>query len=93
MATIMVMHWPEVTKEQYELTRKKVDWEGNHPRGGKFHTAWFKDGLHVLDLWDSAQDFQRFAEERLIPVTQKLGVPGQPVVEFHEAHAVFAPNV
>jgi hypothetical protein len=37
MATIMKMHWPEVTKEQYEKVREIVNWEGDIPQGAKFH--------------------------------------------------------
>jgi hypothetical protein len=94
MATIMLMHWPEVTKAQYEAARKEVNWEKDVAKGGKFHVSWFgDDGLHVLDLWDSPQDFQRFVETRLAPVTAKLGIKTQPKVEFAESHAIFAPNV
>ena len=94
MATVMLMHWPEVTKEQYEAARSEVNWEGDVAKGGKFHVSWFgKDGLHVLDLWDSPQDFQRFVETRLGPVTAKLGIKTQPKVEFAETHRIFAPDV
>src|ERR1043166_4182707 len=56
MATVMLMHWPEVTKEQYEQARKEVRWETDLPAGAKFHTAWFgDDGLHVFDLWAGAK--------------------------------------
>ncbi len=94
MATVMLMHWPEVTKEQYEQVRRDVNWEGDHPVGAKFHTAWFgQDGFHVFDLWESAADFDRFVRERLTAGTQKAGIQGQPKVELAEAHAIFAPNV
>ena len=94
MATVMSMHWPEVSKDEYEKARKEVNWEGNTPNGAKFHVAWFgSDGLRVLDLWESQQDFQHFVERRLMPAVQKLGIKGQPKVEFAEAHAIFAPNV
>jgi hypothetical protein len=94
MATVMLMHWPEVSREQYEHARREINWEGNVPQGAKFHVAWFgDDGFHVLDLWESAEEFQRFTEERLMPGVQKIGIQGQPRVEFAEAHAVFAPNV
>jgi hypothetical protein len=94
MATVMLMHWPEVTKEQYEQARADVKWETDTPAGAKFHVSWFgDDGLHVLDLWDSPQDFQKFAETRLNPATQRIGIKGQPNVRLAEAHAIFAPNV
>ena len=94
MATVMLLHWPEASREQYEQARREVDWEGRTPRGAKFHVAWFgDDGLHVLDLWESREDFQRFSEQRLMPGVQKIGIRGEPRVEFADAHAVFAPDV
>ena len=94
MATEMLMHWPEVSKEQYEQARADVKWETDTPAGAKFHVSWFgDDGLHVLDLWDSPQDFQNLADTRLNPATQRIGILGQPNVQLAEAHAIFAPNV
>jgi hypothetical protein len=94
MATVMLMHWPEVTKEKYEEVRRDVNWEGEPPAGAKFHTAWIDaDGFHVLDLWDSPADFEKFVQQRLTPGVQKAGVGGQPKVEIAESLSVFAPNV
>ena len=94
MATVMLMHWREVSKEQYEQARADVKWETDTPAGAKFHVSWFgDDGLHVLDLWDSQQQFEKIVETRLGPATQRIGIQGQPNVQFAEAHAIFAPNV
>lgn len=94
MATVMLMHWPEVSKEQYEQVRKEVNWEGKVPQGAKFHVAWFsEDGFHVLDLWESQKDFDQFVSQRLMPGVKKIGAKGEPKVQFAQAHAVFAPNV
>ena len=41
MATVMKMHWPEVSTKQYEEARRQVGWENNVPKGAKFHVAWF----------------------------------------------------
>lgn len=94
MPTVMSMHWPEVSREQYEAVRKEVNWEGNTPAGAKLHVSWFADdGFHVLDLWETPQDFQKFVDERLTPGVQKVGVQGEPHVSISESHAVFAPNL
>ena len=94
MATVMNMHWPEVSKTQYEQARKLANWEGDTPTGAKFHAAWFaNDGFHVLDLWESQQDFEAFVAKRLNPAVQKIGIQGQPRVTFCDAHAIFAPDV
>jgi hypothetical protein len=94
MATVMNMHWPEVTRQQYEQVRGDVRWETDLPDGAKFHVAWWaSDGLHVLDIWESQAQFERFAQERLSGGVQRAGITTQPNVEFSEAHAIFAPNV
>ncbi len=94
MATVMNMHWPEVTKEQYEQVRGEVNWEGDVPAGAKFHVAWFADdGFRVLDIWESQSAFESFVQQRLMPGVQKVGVQGQPRVQFGEVQAIFAPDV
>ena len=94
MAVVMLMHWPEVSKAQYEQARKEINWEGKAPRGAKFHVAWFgEDGFHVLDLWESREDFEHFMEQRAMPILRMIGTQGHPKVQFAEAHAVFAPNI
>jgi len=94
MATIMLMHWPEVTEKQYHAVRKEVNWEGDAPQGSKFHVAWFADdGFHVLDLWESREAFETFVRDRLTAGVQKVGVQGQPRITFETTTAIFAPNV
>jgi len=93
MATVMVMHWPEVTREQYEQAREKVGWERDVPPGARLHVAWFDDdGFRVVDVWESAELFQNFVAGRLMPAVQQIGIHGQPKVEFREAVGVFVPN-
>ena len=30
------------------------------------------NGVHAVDIWESAADFQRFAQEQLMPSTKKI---------------------
>lgn len=93
MATVMKMRWEGVTRDQYDQARKVVSWETDVPKGAIHHVAWFTDGgINVIDLWDSAADFNTFVESRLMPGVQEVGIQGEPQVELHEAHAVFAPR-
>ena len=92
MATVMEMKWPSITRDDYERAREAVNWEGDVPEGAIFHVSWFEDGLRVLDVWESQQDFERFGSERLMPTLQELGIArDEPQVEFHDAHTYFAP--
>jgi hypothetical protein len=93
MATVMEMKWSSISRDDYERAREAVNWEGDVPQGATLHVAWFEDGLRVIDVWQSQQDFERFANERLMPKLQELGIGSdEPEVQFHDAHAYFAPN-
>ena len=86
------MKWPGVTPEQYDTVRKDVNWEGDRPKGALFHVASFGDGaLHVTDLWESAEDFGRFVEQRLTAGTQRAGIQGQPETHVFPVHATYTP--
>jgi hypothetical protein len=90
MATVMEMKWPSISRDDYERAREAVDWEGNVPDGAIFHVSWFEDGLRVVDVWESEDAFNRFANERLMPKLQELEIGSdEPDVQFHDAHAYF----
>jgi hypothetical protein len=93
MATVMAMRWEGVTPEQYAAVMDKLGLDDEAPQGGIFHISGFEDGaLRVIDVWDSQGDFERFLGERLQPIVQELGLPGQPQVEYYELHNVWAPR-
>ena len=45
----------------------------------------------VTDVWESAEDFQAFVDDRLNPGVQQVGIEGEPEVQMTEVHRVFAP--
>src|SRR6185369_2901268 len=93
MPVMMMMQWNGVTREQYDAVRKIVNFEGNVPKGGMFHVAAFTDdGLHVADVWERAEDFQAFVDQRLMPGVQQAGIKGEPKVQILPAHNVFTPG-
>jgi hypothetical protein len=92
MAVMMVMEWPGIGAEEYEAARAHVNWEGDLPPGAMFHVVAVTDrGVRVTDVWESAEAFQRFVQDRLMPGVKELGIPGEPNVEILPAHRVFAP--
>jgi hypothetical protein len=86
----MEMTWDGVTPAQYDAALAEVKWEQEAPKGGLFHVAWFADGaLRVVDAWETAEEFQAFVDERLMPGVAKVGIEGEPVVSVASAHRVF----
>jgi hypothetical protein len=74
------------TVEQYEETIRRLDAAGaGSPPGRSYHCAFSGGGgLHVFDVWDSQESFDKFGET-LVPIMTELGAdPGEPqVVEVH----------
>jgi hypothetical protein len=93
MAVMMHMQWNGIGAAEYDAVRKVVDWEGNPPPGGLFHVmAVGDDGISITDVWETAEQFQAFAQDRLLPGVQQLGIGGEQRVEVRPAHAVFTPG-
>ena len=93
MPIVMMMEWVGITAAQYDQVRQIVNWEGNNPKGGLFHVAAITPtGLRVTDLWDSAEEFNKFVEERLMPGVAQAKITSQPRVEIYPAHAIFTPG-
>ncbi len=88
----MFMHWEGFTPHQYDTIRNIVQWEPNVPEGLILHIVSFNDwGAHITDAWENAENFNSFVEHRSMPAVQQAGIPGQPQVNIHPLHAIFAP--
>lgn len=45
-----------------------------------------EDGLRVTDVWETREQFEQFAEAKIGPITQEVGIPGPPQITFHDVH-------
>jgi hypothetical protein len=92
----MQMRWPGISRDDYDQAVDVVGWEKDHPTGGRTHIAWFDDGaLRVVDVWDSEDDFNRFAQDRLMPGLESAGIlegKGEPEVTFAPLHRQWSPD-
>ena len=81
----------QLTKSDYELLRREVNWEGNYAPGGVFHAAGFDEngGIHVADVWESKEHLDAFVAERLVPAFQKHNLQ-PPQVSVYPVHNVNA---
>jgi len=78
-----------ISKEQYDTLRREVNWEGNIPKGVMVHAVGFDPagGIHVADVWESAELLNEFVGSRLMPTFQKHGLQ-PPNVEVYPTHNV-----
>jgi hypothetical protein len=70
------------TQEQYDAIHQHMGVDQNPPEGLIFHSSGPIDGgWGVIDFWESADAFDRFAQGRLMPAVGELGeraFPGEP---------------
>jgi len=89
MAIAVQLDFSGATLEQYDEVIEKM---GFHPGGpgapsGLFHwVTKTEDGIRITDVWESKEAFEKFAQEQIGPVTQEVGVPAPPEVQFFEVH-------
>ncbi len=93
MAVAMFLRWDGFTREQYDAARALVAFNRDTAPGGLFHVAAVGErGIYVADVWESAEQFQTYLTERLLPAFAQLGISGQPEVEIVPVHALITPG-
>jgi hypothetical protein len=77
MPVLCILSGEGFTKEQYEEIKKEVDWEHAKPKGEIFHSIGFDNSgkYHVVDIWDSEQDFNNFINNKIKPAYDKINAP------------------
>jgi hypothetical protein len=94
MAIAMFMEWPGVTQQQYEAVLEELDLDRNPADGALLHVASITpEGLRVVDLWESAEAFDEFSQERMMPAVQNAGVDTEPTIAVHPVHNIYAPDL
>jgi hypothetical protein len=86
MAVAIVMDFPGGTREQYDQVVARMHLDGLLPPGAMHHTAGpTAGGWRVIDVWESREGFERFAEERIVPLSAAAGMrrPEMFTVELH----------
>jgi hypothetical protein len=89
VAVAFKLRIPGATIEQYEQV---IDLMGfgagvGDADGAIFHwVAKTDDGLLVVDVWETDEQFERFSAEQIAPFMQQVGIADPPQVTRHEVH-------
>ncbi|MFD4429280.1 hypothetical protein [Nocardia sp. NPDC058497] len=89
MAVAVELDFTGATMEQYDQVLEKMGFThgGTGGPGLIFHLARkTDDGFHVTDVWESAGQFQEFAQTTIGPLTKEVGLTAEPTVTIHEIH-------
>jgi hypothetical protein len=88
MQVVVSMSWQHVTPEAYEAAVDLIRLDDDPPLGLVSHVAWFTEsGLRAVDVWRTRDDFERFAQERLLPAAEQVpGFHGEPLLRVAPLH-------
>jgi hypothetical protein len=90
MAVCLMMQFAGVEAATYEAVMKELglrDANPDWPSGIISHVAGFtSDGMYVIDVWESQQDFDAFLESRLMPAFEAVGGLSQPQVTTFDVY-------
>ncbi|MFI5045761.1 MAG: hypothetical protein ACHQIG_01745 [Acidimicrobiia bacterium] len=92
MAIAVNMNFAGGTLEQYDAVCKKMGLapKGPAPDGALFHwAAKTDDGFRVTDVWETRDQFDKFAAEKIGPFAAEVGFTGQPEMSFTEVYNYF----
>ena len=97
MAIGLRLKFPGGTQEQYIAVHDHLDIESRPPHGLIFHSSGPIDGgWGVLDVWHSRNDFDQFAQDRLMPAVAELGdraFPEPPDIKEFPVHNYTTPTL
>jgi hypothetical protein len=90
MAVAIEMNFKGATLEQYDEVIKLMgldDPNAPTPEGAMFHwAAKTDDGIRVVDVWETKEQFDKFAQEQIGPYSQQAGIAGPPEMTYREVH-------
>jgi hypothetical protein len=95
MAVTFTLDMPGMTREQLDgLVQQLGAGPGKVPDGQIAHIeAITDDGARIIDVWESAEAYERFMQERLGPIFATAGLPPIDTPRMLQVHRVFVAEV
>ncbi len=92
MAVGVQIYFRGATLEQYDEVAEVLGLLPGSPMPwqGLFHwVTKTDDGIRVIDVWQSRDAFEKFVEEKVVPIYRDIGVTDPPEIEFFDVHNYF----
>jgi hypothetical protein len=89
MAHCIIMDFEAATAAQYDAVIEEMELNGRLPAHALYHGAGSPDGRNwrVVDVWETSEDFERFAAEKIGPITARHGI-GEPRITSFPVHEI-----
>ena len=87
-AVMIDFRGPGMDEGLYDQVNQRVNPPDNPPQGMIFHSAGPLPGggWRIVDVWETQEAFDKFAEEQIGPYSQQVGIEAPPETTVHEVH-------
>ncbi len=94
MAVAVFMHFPGLSREEYERLMADLELDANPALGEILHVAAdAPDGINVVDIWQTGEAATAFVEHRLRPTLRERNVDVELSVDVLPLRNLFAPDI
>jgi len=93
VAVAVQLDFAGATLDQYDEINERIGLLPGGPASPQelFHwVAGTDEGFRVVDVWESRVAFEKFAQEKLSPIYEEVGIPNPPEIQFFEVHNYLA---
>ena len=92
VATTIDVH--DMPNAEYRAVMDRMGVEARPEPGIYLHiTAQTDFGYRVIEIWDSQQGFEDFAQRRMLPALAELGIDRKTEITIKPLHNLFAPRL
>ncbi|MGH9207848.1 MAG: hypothetical protein ACRD1G_15045 [Acidimicrobiales bacterium] len=81
--------FPGATLDQYDQAIERMGYLPSGPSAQHELFHWVtktENGIRVVDVWESREAYEEFAEERVRPVASEVGISEPPEVGFFDVY-------
>jgi hypothetical protein len=89
MVVAVQLDFRGATLEQYDAMTERAGFLPGGPTSPQSFFHWVTktdDGFRVVDVWETRQAFESFAQEELTSLYKEVGLPHEPEIQFFEVH-------
>lgn len=91
---LMTMNVKGLTHKEFRAILDEMGVEARPERGIYEHISHPTDtGFRIIEIWESQEGFEEFAERRLKPAITKLEIQRETTIRFQPLHNFFGPRM
>jgi hypothetical protein len=94
MTVVTTIDMYDMPNTEYRAVLDRMGVETRPEPGIYLHiTAQTDVGYRVIEIWDSEAGFQEFAQRRMLPALEALGIDRRTEITIKSLHNLFAPRL